>query len=1053
MSTAKSSILQLAMPIAEALTLTGWVVSPILKELISTVKSAGESKYRSFKDFKKQLVQLVAILEQLQDTVKIVQTMSDSNMMLSQLIDAIHEVQDIFDELDYRKTVLERMSKARKIAHSTVNTGRRIIGMDKTFSRLKELMVELSTIQQLARDVVRLKQLQASSSGQNRESKSAVGPLPSQDKLFGYSEKYDDLRSALLNDRPTSSSRGSGRANVIAVIGHSGLGKTAIAQQVYSDDKITTVFSPRIWVSVSGKFSKEELLAEIWKSVSVDNKPSGELMSFGVLQQKLRELVTSRRYLLVLDDVCNDESDDDHQQKKRTWVDVLAPFKFGTQGSRILITTQANVCSKTLNAGTKIQLNGIGTDDLVLLLKKCAFQDEHKQYPQLEEVLRRAAEKLKGSPSAAKAFVDMVTNKHRMNEWEEALKNDCFLTSGDRPRYRCLPQHLKQCLAFCSIFPVNWEFEPESLVKLWITHGLISDTDNKNCRLDWKGMQDVGRKYIKALQSNSLLQSTKHGKTIYFVIDEQIHSMLLSSSANNSFFRIDNNNTGSIPQNVRYLSVTKGCMAQLKNDPVLKKLRTLLVFDDKSSPLHEFDIDVLKQIKKVRVLDLSGSSITGLPEAIGELKHLRYLGLPKTIKQLSAAVTKLLHLQTLRVVEECTIDDFPSDGMNRLVNLRHLDVDTSNIAAIGGIGKLGKLQGSVEFCAAMGQGHGMEELAGMNSLQGTLSIKGLHVVANKEEAQKAQLQRKEFVKALKFEWEATLEDTSVSHEQVLEGLQPHCNIEEMHIRRYQGTSSPSWLECSLLVKLRYICLTNCWNWTVLPQLAQLPRLKVVHIKELSSISRIDDRFYGSRVFQSLEKIVLDDMQNLVEWTAESTDVIFPVLQEIIIINCPKLEKLPQVPSSVKTMTIKKCNSSYLTLSYSSKLKSYSLEISGDAVHLLREDFLHQDHIKAISSLNIVQYNGSSEPNINHLAFVRSLSFSRCVLTEWQLSMYLQRLRSLERLKIVDCSEFEAFPHDAMISSLKSFEIKRCHPVLMKSLRDRTGPIWTKICSIPRLHID
>ncbi|MDP0891551.1 hypothetical protein Q6242_27040, partial [Klebsiella pneumoniae] len=74
----------------------------------------------------------------------------------------------------------------------------------------------------------------------------------------------------------------------------------------------------------------------------------------------------------------------------------------------------------------------------------------------------------------------------------------------------------------------------------------------------------------------------------------------------------------------------------------------------------------------------------------------------------------------------------------------------------------------------------------MNSLCGELSIKGLQAVSNREEAHRAHLERKEFLKALKLEWEPSLqlqEPSESSHEQVLEGLKPPCKIEELHIRQ------------------------------------------------------------------------------------------------------------------------------------------------------------------------------------------------------------------------------------------------------------------------------
>ncbi|CAM0908173.1 unnamed protein product [Alopecurus aequalis] len=461
-----------------------------------------------------------------------------------------------------------------------------------------------------------------------------------------------------------------------------------------------------------------------------------------------------------------------------------------------------------------------------------------------------------------------------------------------------------------------------------------------------------------------------------FVIHEQIHPTLKSVSAP-FFLRLGNddlNRQGSIPASVlQHLSLTGGgcrALAQLKDDPVLKKLQTLLVFDDGSSTPNNsaavIDNHVLKQLKAVVVLDFAGTRITELPKGVGKLKRLRYLGLPNSLRRLPAAVGKLLHLQTLSLGKDCKLDGFPGDGMSRLINLRHLDMDMKYIAMIPSIGRLGQFQGSVEFPADRGKGHGMEELAGMDSLSRTLTVKGLDAVAGKEEAQMAQLGRKKSLKVLKLEWEppklGPRACSTSSQEQVLEGLQPHPKMEELHITRYQGRSSPSWLDGTnlQLTSLSHLHLINCRNWLTLPCLSGLPDLKVLHIKGMYSVARIDHNLYRGGGLRSLEKLVVDDMPKLEEWSAESSNVAFPCLQEIFILNCPKLEKLPRVPSTVTNMRIEKGESDYLDMSFSLKSNSFTLDVHGDAVLLLHQDLLHQDHAMAISALSIKKYAGENE---------------------------------------------------------------------------------------------
>lgn len=163
----------------------------------------------------------------------------------------------------------------------------------------------------------------------------------------------------------------------------------------------------------------EDLLKEIFKcTFRGDPPPSASL------EEITKKIEDARRpYLLVLDDVCNDETSDEEQRRK-TWESVLAPFMqqegANNKGSRILLTSRAQICLDTLGRcmdararrRIKIVLNGINdTAQLKLLLMEEARkqgQTGRKAVPQeLEEHLEKHVGKLHGSPLAARKFVSL----------------------------------------------------------------------------------------------------------------------------------------------------------------------------------------------------------------------------------------------------------------------------------------------------------------------------------------------------------------------------------------------------------------------------------------------------------------------------------------------------------------------------------------------------------------------------------------------------------------------------------------------------------------------
>ena len=283
--------------------------------------------------------------------------------------------------------------------------------------------------------------------------------------------------------------------------------------------------------------------------------------------------------------------------------------------------------------------------------------------------------------------------------------------------------------------------------------------------------------------------------------------------------------------------------------------------------------DLKSKFEGLRVLDLSNTArITAVPVGIGELEHLRYLGC------LSNDVTKLLPLQTLSVIFSSDDVRLPKD-MRRLINLRHLDMGKEEyialIAQIAGIGSMRMLQDSVEFHARRTeQGHDMRELGGLNSLRRKLTIKCLDKVESRKEAESACLGAKVHLKTLELEWgqrsDSAARGSAQSDLEVLQGLRPHPNLEDLKIQNYVGINSPSWLVS--VEKLRCLQLIKC---------PKLDRLSL-------------------GAFPSLRTMVLTDMAELVAWEgitggnsdgSGSAPVLFPNLRKVEIVRCPKLRSL------------------------------------------------------------------------------------------------------------------------------------------------------------------
>lgn len=94
------------------------------------------------------------------------------------------------------------------------------------------------------------------------------------------------------------------RISVSPIVGIGGLGKTTLAKLVFNDERVSGHFEMKIKVCVSDDFDLKQLMVKIIKSTTSENQSDLDLDQ---LQKYLREKLDGKKFLLVLDDVWNED--------------------------------------------------------------------------------------------------------------------------------------------------------------------------------------------------------------------------------------------------------------------------------------------------------------------------------------------------------------------------------------------------------------------------------------------------------------------------------------------------------------------------------------------------------------------------------------------------------------------------------------------------------------------------------------------------------------------------------------------------------------------------
>ena len=583
---------------------------------------------------------------------------------LGELKDVLNDAENVLDEFHYRvlqKEVMKRYgSTSKKVCHFFSTSNPLVVRFDLAhkIKDIRKRVDDIAALKDKFNLAERLEDRKIINMHQRRDmTHSFVNPL----NVIGRDDDKEEI-IYLFMDPFENAGR---NVNVIPIVGIGGLGKTTLAKLVYNDERVVSHFQLRMWVCVSEDFNVTRLIKEILKSAKVK---IDENLGIDQWQTSLRELLKDKKFLLVLDDVWNED--------RNKWIELEDLLLGGCNGSKIIVTTRNDSVATIMGTTPTYNLDGLSQEDCLSLFVTLAFQEgEEKQYPNLLEIGKEIVEKCKGVPLAVKTLAGLLYSKLDECEWKFIRDNEIWhleQNEGDilpalRLSYNQLPLHLKQCFAYCSLFPKDYEFSSIELIQFWMAHGALQSHENKD-------LEDIGDLYIKELLSRSFFQYVN--EDLYccsFVMHDLMHDLALSV-AQGECLTITKKSV--IDEKVRHLSFVDN--GQEFVTPLQKLSRVQTIIFQIELPLSLVEA-CISRFKYLRVLDLSESSFEVLSSSVGALKHLRYLSLSCNwnLKKLPNSICKLYNLQTLLLDGCINLERLPK-GIRNMINLRFLVVTTKH---------------------------------------------------------------------------------------------------------------------------------------------------------------------------------------------------------------------------------------------------------------------------------------------------------------------------------------------------------------------------------------
>ena len=626
------------------------IVGKVLEQLESRALQEISSAWGVQSDLKKLKLTLSAIKAVIKDAQQKQASDERLKIWLGELKDVLTDAENVLDEFQYQvlqKKVMKTYGSSHFFSSSNPLAVRfamahKIKGVRESLDAIDAVKNTFNLAQGLEDKKISMRE--------RRETHSFIPP----ENIVGRDDDKEKIIRLLMQQN-------AGRnVGVIPIVGMGGLGKTTLAKLAFNDDRVVSYFQLRMWVCVSENFDLKRLITEILKYEigTIDGS-----LSLNQWQEKLREFLKDKKYLLVLDDIWNDDSN--------KWTELKNLLTGGCSGSKIIVTTQNGLVATIMSTGDIHNLNVLSTEDCLSLFVELAFKEqEEKNNPNLLKIGEVTVRKCKGVPLAVSTLANMLYSEVDEGEWNRVKNNDMWsLKQGVDDIlptlllcYNQLPFHLKRCFVYCSLFPKNYEFKLGELIQIWMAHGILQSTNDENQQLE-----DVGDLYIKELLSRSFFQDAQEEFFCYtFKMHDLYHDLALSIAKGECSVVTKESTFFAEVSCLSFLNNANGQEVTIQSEK-LSKVQTIIFQTEQPMSLVEACI---LRFKYLRMLNLKGSSFEVLSSSIGSLKHLRFFDLSGNdiIKQIPNSICKLHNLQTL-ILDCKNLERLPK-GIRNMISLR-----------------------------------------------------------------------------------------------------------------------------------------------------------------------------------------------------------------------------------------------------------------------------------------------------------------------------------------------------------------------------------------------
>ncbi|XP_072977527.1 putative disease resistance protein RGA1 isoform X2 [Typha angustifolia] len=662
----------------------GALASSIVSKVVMNLGSTIWDKLKLMKSFTGDLGEMRGKLLAIQAVLQDAEDRSTKDkalcLWLKKLKDVAYDIDDLLD--DFQTVIEQRQLDPRRqrrnmvcqfFSFSNLSIFRYVMAhrMRSLKERVDMIAAERSKFQLFPDGAV----------SRSEETKRETFSMIDESKTVGRSDDKEEIMKLVLDDTSEED------VSVIPIVGMGGLGKTTLAQLIFNDMRVNDeVFDPRIWVCVSIDFN----LKTIAQPILTTTEDKCDINNLESITSFLTRSFTDNKFLLVLDDIWSENQEE--------WESLKLVLKSARKGSRIIVTTRNQKVALMMGTVRPFYLQGLSEDDCWELFKRKAFEKgEQEIYPHLMRIGKEIVRKCGGVPLAANSLGSMLRFRRTEESWLAVrdselwkLEQEDTILPSLKLSYIQMPSHLKQCFAYCSIFPKDYEIGKEKLIQQWIALGFVESVRGGN----WP-IEDKGKEYFHHLLWLSFLQELEEYGSAKYKMHHLLHDLaqsisrdeireLASKQATDNFDACryaslpESKDISEIPltilkKNLQSLNLSQcGFLQELPrsfgNLSNLQSLNLSQCRDLKALP------ESIGSMRRLQTLNISNCShLSALPESLGSLQDLQNLDLSQysEVRILPRSIGNLKNLQDLNLSWNVSLETLP-ETIGSLENLRSL---------------------------------------------------------------------------------------------------------------------------------------------------------------------------------------------------------------------------------------------------------------------------------------------------------------------------------------------------------------------------------------------